>query len=283
MWSREESDAELEDRYKKAMLYYTDTYQVLCTPDTTINEVYSAPGLPAAGSTYPGNPYVYAQKARPRRISPVLWHVTVAYSGEVGLGPTGGIVSPIDARPRKRSVSREVEREVDEDINGNRITNVLGEPLKAKVTFYERQIIITRNMLFFNDYAISDYDEAVNSDWFEGWPPGTGRVRVDAENVYNESTGYWAVTGIFTFRKPYRTTPGKAWYSRLRNDGYYEKIDLVGPGAGSAIVPAVDDHKEPVTQPVQLDADGYRITNGSAYWLEIQHFNPRPFSALGLT
>ncbi len=93
------------------MLYYTDTYQVLCTPDTTINEIYSAPGLPAAGSTYPGNPYVYAEKARPRRISPVLWHVTVNYSGEVGLSASGGIVSPIDARPRKRSVSREVERE----------------------------------------------------------------------------------------------------------------------------------------------------------------------------
>jgi hypothetical protein len=160
---------------------------------------------------------------------------------------------------------------------------VLGEPLKAKVIFYERQIIITRNMLFFNDYAISDYDEAVNSDWFEGWPPGTGRVRIDADNVYNESTGYWVVTGIFTFKKPYRTTPDKAWYSRLRNDGYYEKIDLVGPGAGSAIVPAVDGHKEPVTQPVQLDADGYRITNGTAYWLEVKHFRPRPFSALGLT
>lgn len=286
MWSREDSDAQLEDRFKKAVLNYTDTYQVLCTADTTISEIYSAPGLPAAGSTYPGNPYIYAQKARPQRISPTLWHVTIGYSGEVGINASGQVVSPIDARPRKRYVSREVEKEVDEDYLGNRITNVIGEPLKARVTFYERQLIITRNMPFFNTYALSDYDEATNSDWFEGWPPGTGRVRIDAENVFSETSGYFVVTGTFTFKKPYRTTPDKAWYSRIRNDGFYEKKDLVGPPAPGQptfkIIPAVDDHNEPVTQPVQLDVDGYRLTNGTAYWLEFQHFTPLPFSALGL-
>lgn len=291
MWSRETSDANLTDNYKKTTFGFLQCYQVFTSPDTEILEVYTAPGLPAAGSTFPGlPPYVFAKMAKPRRISPMYWLVDVEYEGEISLTSGGGIGSPFDARPRVKRMSREVMVDVDEDYDGNRITNTIGEPLTARIMLFERVYTVTRNMLFFNDYAFSDYDLAVNSDYFLGWPPGTGRVKIEAENVYADTGygGYWTVTGTFYFKKPYRTTPDKAWYSRHRNDGYYVRDpDFVGPippppATQPKLVPAVDKNKVPVTKPVQLDANGNQLTDGTAYWLEKRHFETLPFSALGL-
>jgi hypothetical protein len=286
MWSRQTSGADLSDNSRKVTLGFQESYQVFTTPDTSILELYYAPGLPAAGSQYPGIPYVYAQRARPRQISPVYWIVDVMYDGEIAFNPGGSIGTPMDARPRIRWGVREVEREVDEDWDGNRIVNTIGEPLTARFTFYERVATVTRNMLFFNHYALSAYDFAVNSDTVLGWPPGTVRVKVEAENVFDDTTGYWTVTGTFNFKRPYRTTTDKAWYSRIRNDGYYERDpNFVGPlptGDLPPIVQAVDANKVPVTRPVQLDANGTKITSGLAYWLDIKHFDSLPFSALGI-
>jgi hypothetical protein len=281
MWSRQTSGADLTENKRKINLSYESSYQVFTTADTEITELYYAPGLPAAGSEYPGVPYIYAQRARPRRISPVYWIVDVSYEGETAFTSGGGLGTPMDARPRIRWGVREVEREVDEDWDGNRITNVLGEPLVSRVIFYERVATVTRNMLFFNHYAFSPYDFAVNSDPVFGWPPGTVRVKVEAENVFNDVTGYWTVTGTFTFKRPYRTTSDKAWYSRLRNDGFYSRDpNFVGPFP--PIVQAVDANKVPVTKPVQLDLDGNQLTNGTATWLDFKHFDSLPFSALGI-
>lgn len=282
MWSRQSSGADLTENKRKINLGYEQSYQVYTTPDTEITELYYAPGLPAAGTEYPGVRYIYAQRARPRRISPTYWIVDVSYEGETAFTSGGGLGTPMDARPRIRWGVREVEREVDEDWNGNRITNVLGEPLTARVTFYERIATVTRNMLFFNHYAFSAYDFAVNSDPVLGWPPGTVRVKVEAENVFDDVTGYWIVTGSFTFKRPYRTTSDKAWYSRIRNDGFYEKVPTVGPGDPMKVTQAVDANKVPVTKPVQLDLNGIQLTNGTATWLDFKHFDSLPFSALGI-
>jgi hypothetical protein len=289
MWSRQTSGADLTENKRKINLGYEQSYQVFTTPDTEITELYYAPGLPAAGTEYPGVRYIYAQRARPRRISPTYWIVDVSYEGETAFTSGGGLGTPMDARPRIRWGVREVEREVDEDWDGNRITNVLGEPLTARVIFYERVATVTRNMLFFNHYAFSAYDFAVNSDPVLGWPAGTCRVKVEAENVFNDVTGYGTVTGTFTFKRPYRTTADKAWYSRIRNDGFYclpginPGPGLVGPPVGIAeAVECADKNKVPLTRPGQLDLDGYQLSDGTATWLDFKHFDSLPFSALGI-
>ena len=70
--------------------------------------------------------------------------------------------------------------------------------------------------------------------------------------------------------------------------GYNERIELSGPGAGTAIVRAVDDNKEPVTKEVLLDARGFRIPEAAegevqiAHWLEFKLYDSLPYNALGL-
>jgi hypothetical protein len=124
---------------------------------------------------------------------------------------------------------------------------------------------------------------------FLGWPPGTAKlVKLSASNVVTKELAYWEVTGQVRFRFPYRTTPEKAWYKRVMHKGYNERIELSGPGAGTAIVRAVDDNKEPVTKEVLLDARGFRIPEAAegevqiAHWLEFKLYDSLPYSALGL-
>lgn len=291
MWSQNSGDAELVQTGEKFSLGFNEMYQVVTDPDATILDVYQAPGLPAAGSSYPGFPYVRAQIGTPRQISPVLWHVAVDYRGEAAFA-NGRFGTPLDIRPTVEWSTVEVEREVDEDRHGNRITNVLGEAMTARVVFYERVATVTQNMLFFNTYALSDYDFGTNSDWFLNWPPGSARVKIHVRNVNPDRPGdirYVQVTGYFTFKRPYRTTPDRVWWSRLRHEGFYH-LPGNNPGPNNNQGPqvtlfdavrAVDKNKVETTQPVQLDLQGYRLTNGTATWLEFEHFTPLPFANIG--
>jgi hypothetical protein len=283
MWSTESSDAKSDDSFRKVKLTFTDQYQVFASPDTTILEVYQATGIPSIGSAYPGIPTVYCNGGVPKRISPVLWHFPIKYEGEVSLTPTGPAPAT-QARPTIDKGVRTVEMEVDEDYNGKPIQTANGEQARVRKLFRERVITITRNMPFFDDYVSSLYDDATNSDTFLGWPPGTVTVELSAQNVYDREIGYWKVRGVFYCRRPYRTTSDKAWYARWRHEGFYERVDNAGPGAaGSRIIRAVDGNKEPVTKPVLLDKDGYRIAAGSnAYWIENQLYGSLPFNDLGL-
>jgi hypothetical protein len=284
MWSTEETDAKSDDSFRKVKLTFTDQYQVFASADTTLLEIYQAPGIPGIGSSHPDIPTVYCNGGTPKRISPILWHFPVKYEGEVSLTPTG----PAPATQAKPTVDigvRTTEMEVDEDYNGNPIQTANGEQVKVRKLFRERIITITRNMPFFNEYIMSDYDDATNSDTFFGhWPPGTVTVELTAQNVYDRDTGYWKVRGVFYCRRPYRTTAAKAWYSRWRHEGFYERVDNAGPGAaGNRIIRAVDGNKEPVTKPVLLDKDGYRISAGSsAHWIENQLYGSLPFNDIGL-
>lgn len=286
MWSTQTSDAKADDRYRTVQLGFVDQYQVFASPDTTLLEIYQAPGIPAVGSSYPGIPTIYANRGVPKRISPVYWHFPITYEGEVSLtAAQNGVPGPAtDARPLVDYGVRTVEMEVDEDYNGRPIQTANGEQTKLRKMFRERVITITRNMPFFDTYLSSLYDDATNSDTFMGWPPGTVTVELTAQNVYDKDIGYWRVRGVFYCRRPYRTTPAKAWYGRWRHEGFYERLDNAGPGpAGSRIVRAVDGNKEPTTKPVLLNEQGYRITDSnSAYWVETQLYGSLPFNDLGL-
>ena len=86
---------------------------------------------------------------------------------------------------------------------------------------------------------------------------------------------YWSVNAKIQFRFPYNTTPDKAWHSRVRHEGFYEKI-------GTKVVKAAVNG-EPVVKPVLLKADGTRETNpDNAIWLYFPRYKPLPYAALGL-
>lgn len=296
MWSKPTTSASASDNFRKYQIKLQRAYQCVTSPDETESGVYNGTDLqgnqlPQLGARFGLDyPFAYADNISIERPSPILWIVTVDYTGELGPGDSNNENNPLFAPPRIDWDDVESEQEIDEDFDGNPIQTINGEPIEGvKALIPDQTVAIKRNMLLFNPYVQARYRRAVNSDIFLGWPPGTAKLmKLSASNVPNDQGGYWEVSAQIQFRYPYRTTPEKAWYSRVRHEGYYERVELSGPGAGTKVVRAVDANKEPVTKPVLLDASGFRIPGvepgevQTAHWLEFKLYDSLPYSALGL-
>lgn len=296
MWSKPTSSASASDNFRKYQIKLQRAYQCVTSPDETESGVYNGTDLqgnqlPQLGARFGLDyPFAYADNISIERPSPILWIVTVDYTGELGPGESNNENNPLFAPPRIDWDDVESEQEIDEDFDGNPIQTINGEPIEGvKALIADQTVAIKRNMLLFNPYVQARYRRAVNSDIFLGWPPGTAKLmKLSASNVPNDEGGYWEVSAQIQFRYPYRTTPEKAWYGRVRHEGYYERVELSGPGAGTKVVRAVDSNKEPVTKPVLLDENGFRIPGvepgeqQTAHWLEFKLYDSLPYSALGL-
>jgi len=283
MWSRTASSARLEDNFRKLTCSFKECFQVVCSYDAEAIEIYSATDpttgvhIPLRGDTYPGTTSIYARTVSPQRVSPIMWLVDVDYEGWIG--PGGPEDHPLNAPPILDYDWIESEEEIDEDFDGYPIVNANYEPIEGvKTEIYDLVLNIQRNFATYNTFALAPYNRATNSDNFNGWPPGTARVKTKAKQVLTDFAGYWQVSASVRFRYPYRTTAAKAWYSRVRHEGFY-----VRPTAGGVIVRACDGYQRPVNKKILLKADGTRETDpNNAYWLEIKKLDSLPFSALGL-
>ena len=288
MWSKPAHDVRLEDNFRKLTVKLQRAYQITSTPNAVEWDIYQATGIPAAGSSFSEDfPFVYADGASLERVSPVLWMMTIDYNGEIAPDTDPEEPNnPIMAPPRIDWDDVESEEEIDEDFDGKPIQTVNREPIEGvKALIPDQTVSIKRNMISFSPYVQARYRRAVNSDTFLGWPPGTAKLmKFSASN--GETGGYWEITAQIRFRYPYRTTAEKAWYARVRHEGFYEKIDLTG--GTTRIVRAVDGNKEPMTRKVLLASDGYRLpvpAEGEeqiANWLEFKLYDSLPFNALGL-
>lgn len=285
MWSRSTGDATFSDKFRKLDVSFEEAFQVLHDPNEPRVNVFQAPGIPSAGTSYPGFPFVVVQSASIESLSPILSIVNIRYSGEIGpVGQPGQSPSPLFAPPKIDWDDVETEEEVDEDFDGNPIVTKNYEPITGlRRPIADQTVTIRRNFALFNSYVQARYRQAVNSDIFLGWPAGTARiVKFSASNVIDRNLGYWEVTATIQFRYPYKTTPDKAWYKRILHQGFYERVDLTGP-ANTRIVRAVDQDQMPMNKPVMLDADGYRLAEGATpHYLEFKVFDSLPFSVLGL-
>ncbi len=297
MWSKVDGDFSLTDNFRTAQAAFTSAYQVFTTPQATIDDVVQASGIPEAGSSYSAMyPYVFADQTRPQRISPIYWIVTVSYNGEIKLGPGNQPQSPLLTPAKIDWDDVETEEEIDEDYDGNPIVTKNNEPIHGlKRLFADQTVTIRKNMLVFNPFVQAAYRESVNSDAFLSWAPGTGKMqKLQAVSVKDPNVGgggYWEVTAVIQFRWPYRTTPDKAWYKRVRHEGYYKRVDIVGPPAPGQLpfqIIRAMRNGEPANRPVLLDENGYQIADVEppntvqAHWLEFKLYNPLPYGALGL-
>ena len=276
MWSRTASDASTSEGGQRFDISFQEAYQVTCSPDTTVLEIYQAPGIPAANSLYPGTHSVYCVSAAPQRVTPVYWIVPVSWAGE--FGPAGPEDSPLNTAPKISWTDVETDEAIDVDYNGSPIVTVNNEPIEGVTKKIADQVVtIQRNFASFSPSATAAYRDSVSSDVFLGFPAGTARlVRFSANLVTGDGPSYWDVTAGIQFRYPYNTTPRKAWWSRVRHEGYYEK-------RGGLIVRALDEDNEPTVKPVLLKEDGTRETDPeAAHWIEIQKYGELPYNALGL-
>lgn len=279
MWSRQSGTASHQDAIRRVTM--TRAFTVTLDAADRLEVVYQSSGLPLVDDLYPGTYSVICKDIAPQRVSPILAIVTCNYEGEAG--PNGIDDTPIGGEPSIEWGGVTTDEAIDEDWDGKAIVTVNNEPIDGLTErLTDDSVTIERNFLTVNRYAVRAYRRATNSDTFLDWPPGTCRMIDDnAKAVFiNGVIKYWKVRAVFQFREPFRTTPEKAWYKRVRHEGF-----LVRDTAGDEPHIAWDEKtKSPVTKPILLKADGTRETDSeAAHWLEFKTLGSLPFNALGFT
>jgi hypothetical protein len=281
MWSRQNGTAASPDS-KQYSLSMVRAFSITIDASDALEVAYTASGLPLINDSYPGWQYVLCRKLSPQRVSPILVIMTVEYSGEVGInGPDS---SPEDVEVDIEWTNAVTDELIDQDFEGKPMVTKNNEPIDGISEKVSDQVLtVERNFLSINMYAIRAYLRAVNSDQFADWPAGTCRMmRYSAKNrITNGVGGYWRVSVVFQFREPYNTTAEKAWYKRVRHEGYLVRDNASDPV--EAAHKAWDGVKGTSPKMVLLKEDGTIETDpDSAHWLEFKTLGELPFSALGL-
>ncbi|XZE20864.1 hypothetical protein SH449x_000754 [Pirellulaceae bacterium SH449] len=296
MWSRAASNVDSQDNFRRFDVGFTEAFQILHDVGEPEVNKYSAPGLPAAGSVYPGTNFVLAGRARMQQVSPIMTVATVEYRGEIapsnGSGPPSS--NPISAPPTIDWDTILSEEEIDEDIYGKPIVTAAGERVRGiKAEFPDLLLTVNRNFAFWNSYTQAAFARGVNSLDYANWPPGTGRVvKLKASSVIGDpgnGFGYWRATLQVKFRIPWRTTPNKAWFARWFHQGYKckKRIDGDPDAQGNnpfKIVPCVDGHKSVSTSPRPLDVNGFQVEDNDESqfnWRETERYIPMDLNLLG--
>lgn len=279
MWSRERARPESQDG--KARIYSRErAFTVTLAADDPLEETYNAAGLPLVFDLFPGSSHVVCRNLDVQRVSPIMALVVAQYRGEIG--QDGLESSPIDNPVIVTWRNVTTDEPIDEDWDGNPIVTANNEPIDGLTERVpDQQATIERNFLGVDIYAVSAYLRSSNSDTFLGWPPGTCRMmEYSATRIYNTTDpGFWKVSATFQFRIPYRTTADKAWYKRVRHEGF-----LVRDAAGEEPHHAWDKKtKTTASRPVLLKEDGTLEENPeNAHWLEFKTLDSLPYNALGL-
>ena len=284
MWSLQEADAASEDNIRRT---YTRTraFTVTLAADDELEVVYSSAGLPFVGESLPGVPLCLCRRLRPSRVSPLMAIVRAEYRGEIGPGSGPGS-SPVDNPIVVAWTANITDEPIDEDIHGRAIVTANNEPIDGLTERIPDMVCtIQRNFLTINTFAIRQFLRSVNSNTFsapggEGWPAGTVRFfDFSASQVFssNQSTGLWTATAVFHCRYPYNTTAERAWWKRVRHEGF-----VVRETAGGETFHGEDSRGELLSRPVLLKADGTVETDSeSAHFLEFETVFPLSYALLG--
>lgn len=229
MWSRQTGGYASPDG-QKFTAEFARAFQVVHSADATTPEILAA--VPVnLNDQYPGQPGVYCTKIGDRQPNgPILSIVPVSYSGEVG--PNGD--NPLNQPPKTKYTSVSVESEADTDAAGLPHTNVNGELVDGiRRIVSDMSLTVSRNFSSFNGTLALQYMDSTNSDVFrvfgDIWLPGQAAMQdFDIEPVYSGNTiEYFTVSTRILFRQPYNTVPARAWWSRYRNEGFYERVGTV--------------------------------------------------------
>ena len=269
MWSKDAFTATSIDGFRKVGKV-TEGYQILCDPSTSKLDVSNLTGLPAMGAKHPANDDIRLRNRDFQRLTPIYWMAVMTYEGEY---------PAIDSKPKVKWVNAESDEPIDVDYNGAPIVTANGEPIDGvNRKINDLVATIQLNYRSVNLVATHSYLDSVNSDTFMGFAPGVAKLTAfDAVQAWDANdAGYWQVTARVVFRYPYNTTPSKAWYARVRHEGFMERHN-------GRIIHAVDENKQNVTRPVLLKANGAReMVAANAYWMEWQRYGSQPYNSLGL-
>jgi hypothetical protein len=277
-WSRE-SASKSTDNGIRFQAEVQEGYQVTHSADATIGEIINANGIPVLNQLRNDGVLVCRNVGPVQRIGPVFSIVPVTWRGEVGA--VGD--SPLNQNPDIVWSNTSTNEPVDEDIFGNPIVTANNEPIHGATRLIPDLVLsVTRNYALFSPWLTWQYLHSVNGDTFLNFAPGTGKfMSFNARQTVSNGLSYWRVSATIQFRYPYRTTFEKAWWARVRHEGFKVKLN-------AKAVNGKDDFRQPLAKPVMLNRDGTERKKTAAGvtppadWLEFQLYTPLPYAALGL-
>lgn len=236
-------------------------------------------GLPQQGHGHPYSPFFICRNVAATRVSPILYEVVATYEAATA-DPDD---NPLNDPPEISYGTTTVDGPVDEDIDGNPIQTVNAEPIKGvTMPFADLTATVTKNIGTFNPFSIYVYVNTVNTTTFMGFPPGTVRCsNISAKKVKGEDFDYFTITVDFAFRKPINTTNARAWWKRVRHEGF--KVKETDPFSSEDIYPVARDNGVKVTKPVPLKDDGTRETDLEVgHWLEFEVMRTENHNSMNL-
>lgn len=283
-------EVSLDDRYRA---FANKTVTWTATVDDPANDtettVENSVLVVQPGNAHPDSVYYRCKRRTVRKVSPVLYEITAIYETpqfDPGVSGTGS-PNPLTVPALITFDTYSSDELIDEDTNGNAIATANGELFQGVTRqVSDLQITITKNFASFTPSAFYTYIDSVNSDVFIGFPAGTVRCAgISAREIVQDDWRYWEVTVVFLARKPYRTSNARAWWVRVRHEGFYvRKVDPFG-NLPDGRERATDDQDppQPVVQPVFLAENGDKLQMGSnPFWKEFQVYESRAFAPMGL-
>lgn len=180
-----------------------------------------------AGSFHPDNPLLICQDVRCNRIGPTYYEAEGDYASLPSASEGLQQLQHPDAPGWSiRFGNADSQEPVDTDYNGNVLrtyTNELIHGVTAEISDFT--ITFSKSRLAFNPFLLAVYKNAINTDSFIGLPPGVCRITQTGGGVSvtdNALTSEVSVTVQVRIPPPW-TTNAKAWYKRIRAEGYYVK------------------------------------------------------------
>lgn len=257
------------------------TFDVSASSVATVMEVRAFSSLPRENDAHPESMVLRCNNVNIVRVSPIYFTATASYdspkrrSGEED-------DPPYELAAEIRFSTTSSDEAIDEDVDGNPIaipnTREAIEGLTRPIS--DLTVTITKNFAAFDPSTFYVFIDTVNQDTFLGFPPGSAKVNgIEATLQVKDNFPYWAVTVTIQFRKPYRTTADKAWWKRVKCQGYYYYDAAKDP----VYVRCTDGDKGYATTPQLLTATGTVLPEGDdAVWLEFQIFESSNFASMGL-
>jgi len=245
--------------------------------------------IPLLWEIHPFRPWLFVSDVRPRAVGPFLFEVLVQYSTipltkrDEESEPTG---SPLDQPPEIEWSFDVFDQQIDTDVNGNPITNSSMESFDPAPVIQVADLVlrVTRNRASYDPLLAVSYFNAVNSDYFLGFEPGTAKcLNWSGKSARMGNLFYWVVNYQINFRYGWwneATQEYAKWRLRFRDEGFSQwnsttgKYELILMGG------------EKISEPWPLNGQGVALTDqqkkdGLCYFRLYDVCKAKPFSVLG--
>ena len=243
--------------------------------------------IPNLGDPHPLSAYLFVDDIHtaPPSGNVTYYEISVNYSSS-GFEDGGG--GPLEKPAETDFFTITSNEAIDADYNGTELkwagTN---EPIQGvSIPVSDLALRATKIIDGFNPGAFYNYINAVNSDAFLGFNPGEARIHDISASREKE---YWKMQVEIQFRKPFHVSSDKAWYKRIKAEGFKIMRNYRDSGIEVERAHVNDNDDESPFSPVPVllnmttNPPAQRLAEGEpAQWATVQVFGTVAFSSLGL-